>query len=142
MELHKKDLGTWGELYVSKVLIENGYSVFHSLGDNSKIDLIAVDNAYNTHRLQVKAYSRRKGNDDVTEVKFGKSGPGYTFTYTSQMFDWLVIVDVITQKIAWIPVSIFEVSNAAKPNISLRHTQPKNNISNVHMFDEFTDIPF
>jgi hypothetical protein len=131
-----------GELHVAKLLIENGYSVFQSFGDNSKIDLIVVDDDYNTHRLQVKVFSRDSRDTNVTSVKFGKSGPGYTFTYTSNMFDWFVIVDVVTTDVAWIPVSIFESSNAIKPSITLRHVMPKNRQDNVHMFSDYTNIPF
>ena len=55
MTLHKKNKGSIGELKVAADLITKGFSVFTELGDNSKVDLIAIENStYKTYKIQVK----------------------------------------------------------------------------------------
>jgi hypothetical protein len=83
-KLHTKEKGLLGELLVASDLISKGFSVFSEFGDNSKIDLIAVDKDYNCFKIQVKSFEAR---DNKVVVKNTKSGPNYFFKYSKKHFD-------------------------------------------------------
>lgn len=136
--LHKKEQGSLGEALVVSQIIQHGHSAFVEFGDNAKVDVIALVNN-KTHRIQVKCYSRDKHKPECTTVHLYKNGPNYSFSYTSDMFDWIAVVDVVTKKIAWLSSSfLFE----RKRTVVLRHEPPKNNQSNVNTFDNYVKYPF
>jgi hypothetical protein len=50
--LHNKTKGALGEIAVAKDLLAKGYQVFAELGDNSRVDLIAMGKAYHPSRFR------------------------------------------------------------------------------------------
>ena len=78
MDLHKKQLGSLGELKVAYDLINQGYFVFKELGDNCKSDLIVLDNTYVPTKVQVKCLTTKNG---AVQIKSSKDGPNYHFDY-------------------------------------------------------------
>ena len=57
-----KALGSRGELLAAADLIDKGYNVFTEMGDNSPIDLIAVNpDDHSIVKLQVKTASVKDG---------------------------------------------------------------------------------
>ena len=138
--MHKKDLGTWGEMFVVSALLENNINVYTSVGDNTKADIVAEDSAGNLYKIQVKTKTREKNSPGTNILYFYKTGPNYQFKYTEEQVDWFALVDTETKKIAWIPSIYLQKYDRA---IALRHDKPKNNqTSRVSMFDDFTEIPF
>lgn len=135
--MHKKDIGTMGESIIVTELLKNNCSVFTEFGDNSKVDLIAIDDNYKAHKIQVKAYNREKAKPNVTVLYFTKSGPNYKFKYTKEMIDWFAVIDLETMKIAWVPSNLCEGKNT----ISLRHTESRQS-RNVSRFDDYASFPF
>lgn len=132
--MHKKDIGTYGELLVSAQAKKKGMSVFSEVGDNSKVDLILLDDEGNIHKVQIKCYNREKRSPDITLVYFTKSGPNYQYRYNTNDVDWFAVVDNVTDKIAWIPSSLTEENKG----ISLRHTPTGNEQKKkVRYFDDY-----
>lgn len=138
---HKKDMGSYGEALVVSQIIQNGCAAFTDFGDNSRIDVIVEDKQGRLHRVQVKAVGREDKSPEVSVLYLYKSGPGgYRFTYTEAMVDWFAVVDVVTSKIAWIPI---QEALQSKSAVSLRHSIPKNNqTKNIRMFSDYESFPF
>ena len=78
--------GTLGEIAVCKELILLGYEVFVEFGNNSKIDLIILDDDYNTCKIQIKSSQSR---NDVVVVYSVKNclNPKYNSTYSTKQID-------------------------------------------------------
>lgn len=137
--MHKKDLGTLGETLVIAQLLENNIEVFTSVGDNSKIDLIANSNNQ-LHRIQVKTKTREKNSLECTVLYTRKAGPNYRYKYETSDVDWFAVVDIVTHKIAWIKSSVVNTHDYV---LQLRHSKPKNNqTKNIIYFNDFEKIPF
>jgi hypothetical protein len=138
---HKKDMGSYGEALVVSEIIRNGCAAFTDFGDNSCVDVIVEDSEGMLHKVQVKTVGREEKTPDVTQLYLYKSGPGgYKFTYTPKMVDWFAVLDMETQKIAWV---CSDEAFKCKSQVSLRHTKPGNNQSkNIRMFDDFCVFPF
>lgn len=85
--MHSKEKGNLGELKVASDLVGRGYPVFRELGDNSKVDLIAlVDDK--CIKVQVKAINSKNG---TVSTDTRKSGPNYRFRYTEKQVDIFAI---------------------------------------------------
>lgn len=138
--MHKKDMGKMGEALVIAQLLQHGTSVFTEFGDNSKVDLIVLDTSFKVHRVQVKMVAREPNTPQCSKLYLTKSGPGYRFSYTSDMFDWFALVDSETKKIAWVNSNILD---EASSQISLRHGTPLNGqTAKIRYFDDYTECPF
>lgn len=138
---HKKDMGSYGEAQVVSVIILNGCAAFTDFGDNSKVDIVVEDGEGKLHKVQVKTVGREEHKPNVTALYLYKSGPGgYKFTYTEKMVDWFAVLDLETNKIAWVPA---KEALKCSSQMSLRHTKPANNqTKNIRMFDDYVSFPF
>lgn len=81
--MHSKIKGNIGETAVALNLMKKGYPVFRELGDNSKVDLIALVEDCPI-KIQVKYLTAKNG---VVELECKKSGPNYSFVYTLSQVD-------------------------------------------------------
>jgi len=116
-KLHKKQLGSIGEMLVAANLMAHGYSVFTELGDLSRTDLIAIiDNV--PIRIQVKT---RRIRNDVVEMELKKSGPNYKYKYMS------TDVDVFALYVPGYGIGYFssEFCNTNKASLTVRINPPK-----------------
>lgn len=138
--MHNKDLGTYGESLVTTLLLDAGYNVYLSYGDNTRADIIVENDEGQTFKIQVKTKTREKDKPETTTLYTTKSGPnGYKFKYEKKHLDYFALVDYETKKVAWIPSSVLDESTV----INYRHTKPKNNqTKGINFFDDYTKIPF
>lgn len=135
--MHRKDLGTFGEMVVITSLIKAGYNVYNSIGDNTRVDIIAENTKGMLYKIQVKTRNRSNG---CTQLELTKSGPNYQYKYTTSQVDYFAVVDFDSTKIAWIPSSILDEMNRV---LTLRHEPTRNNVlKNVKWFADFENIPF
>ena len=133
--LHRKALGALGEARVIEHLIGRGYQVFTEFGDNSKIDLVAVDKDYNLTKVQVKCYHSK---DETVSVYTTKSGPNYQFRYEHKHADVYAIY-VYDKKILLF-ISADEVLGN-KRSITIRLKAPENNqTKGIKMFNNYTSF--
>lgn len=136
--MHRKDLGTFGEMLVTTLLIENGYNVYQSVGDNTRADLIAETADGKLIKIQVKTKTREKQSPNATVLYMTKAGPNnYKFRYTQDQVDYFALVDFETKKVAWLPSSVL---NDNKYVVNLSHATKF--AKNVKYFDSYTKIPF
>ncbi len=77
--MHSKNLGSIGELTISKRFIELGYNVFTSLGDNSEIDLITEKDG-KILKIQVKS-TLKVNNRGVMVWNIARSRLNYKGSY-------------------------------------------------------------
>lgn len=96
--LHRKAIGTIGELAVAKDLINRGYFVFSEIGDLSKIDLIAIK-GNETLKIQVKTTYLRDG---CCHLYFTKSAKGYKYQYSSKDVDIFALYVADIDSIAYV----------------------------------------
>lgn len=78
--------GTLGEIAVCKELIKLGYEVFVEFGNNSKIDLIILDENYKTYKLQIKSTESKNETVEVYSVK-NCLNPKYNSKYSVNQID-------------------------------------------------------
>lgn len=135
MELHSKTKGVIGELSVAKYLAEKSIPVFTELGDNSKVDLIAiVDNK--AILIQVKSIKSKNG---VVNLKFSKSGPNYKFKYKLTDFDYVALHIPDRDLILWLKNTLMlEVET-----ITIRLDDTKNKQTKyIRNYSEYINCPF
>lgn len=133
--MHSKTKGVIGELAVAKYLAENSIPVFTELGDNSKVDLIALVNR-KPILLQVKSF---KTNNGVVNLSFKKSGPGYQFKYDIQDFDFIALHVPDKDVILWIENKLM----LENESLSIRFEETKNGqIKNIRFFTDYLKCPF
>lgn len=93
-----KPRGTVGELAVAKDLILKGYAVFTELGDNARVDLIAL--VGNTPvKIQVKT---SLGKNGVASFDVVKSTFGYKYKYTENDIDLFALYIMSTDQIIYV----------------------------------------
>lgn len=97
-----------------------GYDVFIELGDNSKIDLIAVSSDYDLIKIQVKSYMSKNGSVEISPIK---TGPGYKFRYSARHADVYALY-VIDEDIV-LYISAKELLSKKK-SLTIRMTRSKN----------------
>jgi hypothetical protein len=134
--MHSKVKGTIGHLTIATELIRNGCEVFTELGDNSKVDLIAL---YNNRpiKIQVKAYTSEDSGSCV-KVYSTKSGPNYKFKYSENEVDIFAIYVLDTNDIFYVPS--IELCKANKM-ISVRIKEAKNNQTNkIRSIENYKDF--
>lgn len=136
--MHRKDLGTLGEIVVIKQCLEKGLEVFTSVGDNTKADLV-VRTEEGLQKLQVKCYTP---DDGKITLYVTKSGPGYSYSYTDKDIDWFVVVNASNlNQIAWINAKVL-LSKYSK-SCKLRLNPTKNNqVKGITWFKDFGTFPF
>lgn len=103
--MHKKTKGNIGETAAALFLMKRGYEVFTELGDSSKIDLIVPYNG-RCITIQVKAVVSSDGVRFKSKLR--SSGPGYSYTYTSDDVDILCVYELTSETITWIAVTELE----------------------------------
>lgn len=136
--MHKKDLGTFGEMLVTALLIENGYNVYQSVGDNTRVDLIAETIGGKLIKIQVKTNQREKASPNTTILYLTKAGPNnYKFRYTKEQIDYFALVDFQTKKVAWVSSEILDQN---KYQFKLSHSAQV--AKHLNYFDLHTKIPF
>lgn len=129
--------GTLGEIAVCKELLQLGYQVFIELGNDSKVDLIILDENYQTFKIQVKAV---ESNQDVVAIYSIKSclNPKYNSSYTIQQIDIFAIY-VIDQNIVFY-VSAKELLKNSKVS-KFRLSPAKNGQNkNVRFVEDYLDF--
>lgn len=84
--LHKKQIGSIGEITIARDLMLQGYPVFFELGDLSRTDLIALIDG-RAIKIQVKVRHPQRRNSDVVAMELKKSGPNYSYKYNANDVD-------------------------------------------------------
>jgi hypothetical protein len=131
--MHRKHLGTLGEVAVAKAMMSAGLHVFVELGDLARVDLIAL-NPQNgrLYKIQVKTIRNRTG---VARVKRSKVGPNYSYTYRPEDFDILAIYLPESDQVAYLK------SEELQRSIVLRVDPTKNNQrQGVNWFCDYTSL--
>lgn len=133
--MHRKDLGTIGELTVARHLLEQGYSVFTEQGDNSKVDLIAlIDNV--PIKIQVKTCFSSNGK---VLLYLKKNAKGYDYQYTTDDCDVFALYVKDLDNIGYISSKEALTYNSM---VSFRtdDTQTQHNQYSVRKFIDYVDI--
>ncbi len=133
--MHSKEKGNLGELRIAADLVSQGYPVFTELGDNSKVDLIALV-GNKPIKLQVKALKEVNG---VVSLDTRKSGPSYSFRYSIEQIDIFAVYVYNRDVIFYISAEELLVSKASR---KFRLDKPKNDCgtsSMVYDYSEFTN---
>ena len=139
--MHTKDLGTWGEQLVLAQIIKHGFGCYSPVGENTRTDLILERENGILIKVQVKTLNRSSLDPEMSPFNRVSSRPSYKYTYTSSDIDWFAVVDVQTEKIAWLSIGLLE-GNETK-GFNLRHSPSKNNQrKGTHWFDDYTEFPF
>lgn len=135
MTLHPKQLGTLGEIKIAADLISKGYEVFTELGDNSKVDLIVLDENHRAWKLQVKTRNIRNG---TVWLDRRKSGPNYRFRYEAEHADVYAMYVNGRDLICYVPASMLM---QVKRGLTIRIDPAKNNNSKlVNFAEDFSDF--
>lgn len=124
-----KQVGTVGELAVTIDLLNMGYDVYTSVGDCTKIDLIAIKNNV-IHRHQVKTFS--KTTSGVICIEASKVISRKKIKYDFDDFDYLTIFAKDRNLIAYVPMTY--IHGRA---ISLRFNPPLRNVKSFHKFEDY-----
>lgn len=136
MQLHSKAKGSIGQLSVAQDLINRGYSVFTELGDNSKVDLVAIKESQ-TIRIQVKYITPKNGS---VNLYTRKTGPNYFFRYTAEQVDVFAVHVPGFDKILY--VSSKELLSK-KTQLSIRISNSKNKQNKgIHPWQNYTQFNF
>jgi len=118
-----KQVGTLGELAVTKQLVEAGFDVFTSVGDCSKIDLIAAKKN-RLIRLQVKTVSHPSESGSVI-AQAAKITGRQRVIYQSDDFDFLAVHVLSHAVSAFLPLEKLLLRKSK--SITLRLSTPLNN---------------
>lgn len=119
--MHSKVKGTIGHLTIAAELVKLGCEVFTELGDNSKVDLIAL---YKNKpiKIQVKAYTSEDNGGNVI-VYATKSGPNYSFKYSEDEVDIFAVYVLDTGDVFYVASKELCLKNRM---ISIRLRETKN----------------
>jgi len=133
--MHKKQLGNLGEMKIAADLISQGYEVFTELGDNSKVDLIALDKDCKPIKIQVKCLTTKK---NAVELSRRKSGPNYSFKYQDRHADVYAVYLHKEDIICYVPAHLLMMRQRS---LTIRTVKPVNNqFANVNMAEQFKDF--
>ena len=123
--MHSKVKGTIGHLTIATELVKLGCEVFTELGDNSKVDLIAL---YKNKpiKIQVKSYTSEDDGGSVL-VYATKSGPNYNFKYSEDEVDIFAVYVLDTGDIFYVASQELCLTNKS---ISIRLRESKNGQKN------------
>lgn len=131
-------IGNIGELRVMLEAAKLGYIVSTPHGHDARYDLI-IDVGTKLLRTQVKTV---RSNGKVVMVQtssVGKQlGKNTTKQYTASEIDLIAVVDLTTDKCAFLPISLV---GDGMHCINLRLTLPANNqLTNIRWFDDYSSI--
>ncbi len=131
--MHRKHLGTLGEVAVAKALMLAGLHVFVEFGDLARVDLIALDpRDGRLYKIQVKTIHNRTG---AIRVKRSKVGPNYSYTYRPEDFDILAIYLPESDQIAYLK------SEELQRSLTLRVDPAKNKQQRgIRWFRDYTSL--
>jgi hypothetical protein len=133
--VHTKQIGALGEMKIAADLIRLGYYVFEELGDNSKVDLIALGEDYKPIKIQVKTYSTKNGKVHLSRRK---AGPNYSFKYESKHADVFAIYLIDEDKICYVSANTLLKKESS---FTIRIKKPANNqLNKINMASEFYDF--
>lgn len=133
--LHTKRLGTQGELIVCEDLLRRGFDIYTSIGDYSKIDIIAIKDDQIV-RLQVKSVvDSSTGVFSVSASKIANKGRVF---YAENDFDYLAACLLDKKIVAYIPLSLLTPRKGQ--SISIRFEQNKSRNKNSNLFENFQTI--
>ena len=131
--MHKKQLGSIGELAVAKMLMQKGYSVFTELGDLSRVDLIVLIGK-DPIKLQVKAITEKNGKIDFS---LRKHGPSYRYKYCKDDVDLFCIYIQERDLVLYVSWKDLE----GRENCIIRLSNSKNGQKKrCNFFEQFTDF--
>lgn len=131
--MHSKLKGSIGELTIARDLQLNGFNVFKELGDLSKIDLIAEKDG-KLIKIQVKSLTSKNG---VVTLDCKKSGPNYSFRYSSEDVDCFAIYVLDLDLIGY----VLSKELLVQTTINLRVSNPKNGqLSGVRFIQDYENI--
>ena len=135
MTLHKKQLGNLGEMTIAADLISKGYEVFTELGDNSKVDLIALDEDFKPWKIQVKCLSVK---NNVVTLNRTKSGPNYRFRYQRKHADIYAVYIYELDMICYVPATLLMQNSKS---LTIRTNQTENNQqSGINLASDFSSF--
>ena len=129
--------GTLGEIAVCKNLHQQGYSLFFGFGNNSKVDLIALDENYNSYKIQVKAVN---SFEDVVSVYSIKTclNPKYNSVYTISQIDVFAVYVIDRDLVFYVSAKeILENGKCSKFRLSASRNGQKKNVRYVNDYLEF-----
>lgn len=118
-----REKGNLGELIAMKEMVKKGYDVLLPTSDHVPFDFVAHKNGELT-KVQVKA--RRNVNGKITDITLMKnnyynSQGMQREAYNENDWDWLLVVDIETEKIYKLVRSDFDAAV-----LTLRTEAPKN----------------
>lgn len=129
--------GTLGEIAVCLDLTKLGYEVFFPLSNHSKVDLIVIDENFQTYKIQVKATNSIDGVIEIYSVK-NCLNPKYNSKYQENQID-IFAVYVINKEIIFY-ISAKELLKNSKSS-KFRFSRPKNGqIKNVRFVENYLDF--
>ncbi|MCY7347084.1 MAG: hypothetical protein LH614_12785 [Pyrinomonadaceae bacterium] len=129
--------GTLGEAAVCKDLLRLGYNVFLEFGNHSKVDLIVLDENFNTIKIQIKAVNSENESVSVYSVKTCLN-PKYNSIYTTEQVD-VFAVYVIDKDLVFY-VSAKEILQNGKSS-KFRFSSSKNGQKKfVRFVEEYLDF--
>lgn len=129
--------GTLGEIAVCKELLKLGYSVFFEFGNSSKVDLIVLDENYQTYKVQVKAVESKKDLIVVYSIK-NCLNPKYNSTYTTNQVD-IFAVYIINKDIVFYVSSKEILQNCKATKFRLSGTK-NGQKQNVHYVKDYLNF--
>lgn len=136
MKLEKIEKGFYGCLITEKAFIKNGFNIFKPSMENGKVDMIIEK--YNIYlKLQIKTIQLDRGKKIIPIRKLGHNKTTHKVSYyTSDIIDYFIGVDIDTEELYIIPVSI---SSTYKSAISINSVQQfKNNFNLMELYSENT----
>lgn len=129
--------GTLGEIAVCKELVQLGYSVFSVLGNSSKVDLIVLDENYQTYKVQVKTVNSKEDIIAVYSIK-NCLNPKYNSTYTTDQIDIFAVYIMNKDLVFYISAKeILQNSKTSKFRLSETKNGQKKNIRFVKDYLNF-----
>lgn len=132
--MHRKEKGNLGELKVAADLVSKGYPVFTELGDNSKVDLIALV-ANQCIKIQVKAYESSKGS---VKLSSHKAGPNYRFQYTLEQLDLFAVYVIDYDVILY--VNADELIDAGWMVIRMKPREVETHKQQARMYEDYLEF--
>jgi hypothetical protein len=103
--MNTKKIGDISEIAVSKYLLEQGYTVLDTVGDNDRYDIVFEDSNY-FHRVQVKTGRYKNGKILFDcENKTTQNGKVVKKQYTEEDIDFFFVYHPESERIFKIPIS-------------------------------------
>ena len=123
-------VGKQAEYFVVSSMIGEGFEVFNSMTNNSRVDYVALDTETNRlYKIQVKTTIEMK--DGCLQYTIKKSSKNYSYIYKKGDFDIYAFVYLPTNEIMYKWFDNVYCTNS----IHFRVTLPKNNqVRNINLW--------